>query len=93
MGDEGVAVVSWEIGGERDESGDWREREKRKSEGVHPLTQGCFCSTACMGKCVLPQNYEFLLTFFSLFNVSDFAKKYNNVQNSFKQTTICLKTL
>lgn len=76
MEDEGIAVVSWEIGGERDESGDWREREKRKSGGVHPLTQGCFCSTACMGKvCALPQNYEFLLTFLTLSNVEDIAKK------------------
>lgn len=30
MEDEGIAVVSWEIGGERDESGDWREREREK---------------------------------------------------------------
>lgn len=53
-----------------------RERERReKSGGVHPLTQGCFCSTACMGKvCALPQNYEFLLTFLTLFNVEDITK-------------------
>lgn len=67
------------------------ERERREKVKVYtPLHKDAFVQQPA---CALPQNYEFLLTFFSLFNVSDFAKKYNNVQNSFKQTTICLKTL
>lgn len=55
MEDEGIAVVSWEIGGERDESGDWREREReeKKVEAYTLLHKDAFVQQSAWEKCAL----------------------------------------
>ncbi len=86
MEDEGLRLLA----GRSEERGmkvgiGWREREEKKWRRTPPYTR-MLCSTACMGKCALPQKLWISSDFLYTFQCVRLCKKYNNVQNSSKQT-------